>query len=399
MKKILLGVCGGIAAYKTAELIRQLRKSHCEVRVIMTAAATKFITPMTLQVLSGHEVRLELFSHEDEAKIDHIALARWADTILIAPASANFMAKAATGLADDLLTTVCLATGARVSFAPAMNHLMWKNPATQANLQTLQRRGYRLIAPEDGEQACGESGVGRMAKIEHIVEHICSPDGDRELPLAGKSIVVTAGATKERIDPVRYISNDSSGKMGYALAEKAARLGAAVLLVSGPTALPCPEQVQRVNIESAQQMLAAVLQHIASADWFIAAAAVGDYTVAESAPHKLKKTGDEDLVLTLVQNPDILQSVCQLPAKPFCIGFAAETEKVVENAAAKRLRKGADLIAANDVSDTNIGFYNDNNAVTLIGEDFVHSLPETDKYSLAEQILLTALDYQKATST
>lgn len=365
----------------------------------MTAAATKFITPMTLQVLSGHEVRLELFSHEDEAKIDHIALARWADTILIAPASANFMAKAATGLADDLLTTVCLATGARVSFAPAMNHLMWKNPATQANLQTLQRRGYRLIAPEDGEQACGESGVGRMAKIEHIVEHICSPDGDRELPLAGKSIVVTAGATKERIDPVRYISNDSSGKMGYALAEKAARLGAAVLLVSGPTALPCPEQVQRVNIESAQQMLAAVLQHIASADWFIAAAAVGDYTVAESAPHKLKKTGDEDLVLTLVQNPDILQSVCQLPAKPFCIGFAAETEKVVENAAAKRLRKGADLIAANDVSDTNIGFYNDNNAVTLIGEDFVHSLPETDKYSLAEQILLTALDYQKATST
>ncbi|PIE46237.1 MAG: bifunctional phosphopantothenoylcysteine decarboxylase/phosphopantothenate--cysteine ligase CoaBC [Gammaproteobacteria bacterium] len=395
MKKILLGITGSIAAYKCAELIRQLQKNDCDVRVIMTTSATLFITPMTLQTLSRHKVRVDLFSHEDEEKIDHISLARWADEIIIAPATANFMAKITIGLADDLLTTVCLASDCPKTIAPAMNRLMWENIATQTNYQILQTRGYHFIAPDSGEQACGETGVGRMAEPDYIVKQLCPTTPPL---LLGKTLIITAGPTIERIDPVRFISNDSSGKMGYALAEQAALLGANVLLVSGKTALPCPNKVKRIVVESAQQMLTAVLQEIDNADWFIAAAAVSDYTVDNPALQKLKKSDDKGLTLTLVQNPDILKTVCQRSPKPFCIGFAAETEQLIKYATAKRLRKGADLIVANDVSNSEIGFNSDNNAVTLIGEDFIRDFPQSDKTTLAKALLKSAFTYEQSHS-
>ncbi len=392
MKKILIGVTGSIAAYKSAELVRLCKKAGYEVRVVMTQSATEIITPMTLQVLSQNEVRVDLFDQEDEAKIDHISLARWADQIIIAPATANILAKLATGIADDLLTTLCIATDKPIALAPAMNRLMWKNDTTQENLNKLLENGYQLISPEAGEQACGEVGIGRMAEPENIVTWL---DKQFPTPLKGKTIVITAGPTIERIDPVRFISNDSSGKMGYAIAEKATELGATVILISGKTALETPTGVKRINVESAKDMLNAVMDNISRADWFIATAAVSDYTVAEPAIQKMKKTGDEGLTLTLVQNPDILKTVCQLADKPFCIGFAAETENVIENAKAKRLRKGADLIAANDVSDKNIGFNSDSNAITLIGKDsYQNNFSIMTKSELAKQLLLVALDYQ-----
>lgn len=397
MEQILIGVTGSIAAYKVAELIRLLKKRGMAVRVVMTQSATEIIAPMTLQVLSQNEVRVDLFNHEDEAKIDHIALARWADHLIIAPATANFLAKAAHGIADDLLTTLCLASDKPIAIAPAMNRLMWDNPATQANLKTLLSRGYRLIAPESGEQACGEVGTGRMAEPQTIVEWLStqSPQYQSHKPLVGKRMLITAGPTIERIDPVRYLSNDSSGKMGYALAEQAVNLGAEVLLVSGKTALPCPNHVERIVVESAQSMLDAVMDNVADADWFIATAAVADYGVAQPAAQKIKKSDNDGLTLSLVQNPDILKTVCSLPDKPFCIGFAAETENLIEHAKAKRKRKGADLIAANDVSNQNIGFNSDNNALTLIGDDFRQDFPISDKHTLAEQLLLVAFAYQR----
>lgn len=397
MEQILIGVTGSIAAYKVAELIRLLKKRGMAVRVVMTQSATEIIAPMTLQVLSQNEVRVDLFNHEDEAKIDHIALARWADHLIIAPATANFLAKAAHGIADDLLTTLCLASDKPIAIAPAMNRLMWDNPATQANLKTLLSRGYRLIAPESGEQACGEVGTGRMAEPQTIVEWLStqSPQYQSHKPLVGKRMLITAGPTIERIDPVRYLSNDSSGKMGYALAEQAVNLGAEVLLVSGKTALPCPNNVECIVVESAQSMLDAVMDNVADADWFIATAAVADYGVAQPAAQKIKKSDNDGLTLSLVQNPDILKTVCSLPDKPFCIGFAAETENLIEHAKAKRKRKGADLIAANDVSNQNIGFNSDNNALTLIGDDFRQDFPISDKHTLAEQLLLVAFAYQR----
>lgn len=411
MTKIIVGVSGSIAAYKSAELVRLLKKSHYEVRVIMTQSAAEIITPMTLQVLSQNDVRMDLFDHEDEAKIDHISLARWADHVIIAPATANVMAKIACGLADDLLTTICLATDSPIAIAPAMNRLMWENPATQDNLATLLARGCQLIPPDSGEQACGEVGTGRMAEPENImrwlednvlpsrtkphVEPCVTSTNNPNHVLFGKNVVITAGPTIERIDPVRFISNDSSGKMGYALAEAAANMGANVVLVSGKTALPAPAGVKRINVGSADDMLAVVMQHIDNADWFIATAAVSDYRVAEPAEQKMKKDGTKGLTLELVQNPDILKSVCALPDKPFCIGFAAETEKLLEHAGQKRRRKGADLIVANDVSDKHIGFNSDNNAATLIGEDFQQHFPVMSKPTLAEKLLLASLAYQK----
>lgn len=392
LKKILIGVTGSIAAYKVADLTRLLKKADYDVRIVMTKAATEIITPMTLQVLSHNEVRCDLFNHEDEAKIDHIALARWADQIIIAPATASFMAKAAHGLADDLLSTICLATDKPIAIAPAMNRLMWENVATQKNLATLLQRGYQLISPVAGEQACGEVGVGRMAEPQTIVDKL---QQSNHRPLIGKKVVITAGPTIERIDPVRFISNDSSGKMGYALAEKAQQLGAEVILISGKTALPTPYGVTRLDVESAQSMLTAVMQQINSADWFIATAAVSDYTIETPATHKLKKDGNGGLTLHLVQNPDILASVCALPSPPFTLGFAAETKNVVQYAKEKRLRKGADLIAANDVSDQNIGFNSQENAVTLIGENFELSFDKMPKTQLAEKLLLACLQYQE----
>ncbi|PIE45341.1 MAG: bifunctional phosphopantothenoylcysteine decarboxylase/phosphopantothenate--cysteine ligase CoaBC [Gammaproteobacteria bacterium] len=392
MKKILVGVTGSIAAYKSAELIRLCKKAGYEVRVVMTAAATEIITPMTLQVLSQNEVRIDLFNHEDEAKIDHIALARWADQIVIAPATANTIAKIANGIADDLLSTLCLATDCPVAVAPAMNRLMWDNPIMQGNLKQLLNRGYQLINPEAGEQACGEVGIGRMAEPEHILAWMSTKF---PTPLAGRHIVITAGPTIERIDPVRYISNDSSGKMGYALAEKAIDLGAKVTLISGRVCLTAPTGVDLIGVESAREMLDAVISCIDKADWFIAAAAVADYTIDRPAGQKMKKSGDDALTLTLVQNPDILKTVCALPNKPFCLGFAAETQNVIAHATAKRQRKGADLIAANDVSDKHIGFNSDSNAITLIGNNYQQFFDVMQKSQLAEKLLLACLDYQQ----
>ncbi len=395
MSNILIGISGSIAAYKCAELVRLLKKRGDNVRVVMTRSATEIITPMTLQVLSQQEVRVDLFNHEDEAKIDHIALARWPEQILIAPATANVMAKVAIGLADDLLTTICLATEAPVAFAPAMNRRMWENPATQVNVQALLARGFELIEPDAGEQACGEIGAGRMAEPQAIVDwlrHSLAPRHDNLLH--GKQLLITAGPTIERIDPVRFLSNDSSGKMGYALAAAAQQLGATVTLVAGKTALPAPEKVTLIAVESAQQMLDAVLAHAEAADWFIATAAVADYSVAEPAKQKIKKNGEAGLTLTLVQNPDILQRVCALTPKPFCIGFAAETDNVIEHAKAKRRRKGADLIVANDVSKAAIGFNSDDNAVTLIGENYQQVFAQMPKQRLAFALLKAAVVYE-----
>ncbi len=393
MKKILIGVTGSIAAYKIAELTRLLKKADYDVHIVMTQSATEIITPMTLQVLSQNEVRCDLFSHEDEAKIDHIALARWADQIIIAPITANFMAKMACGLADDLLSTICLATDKPIAIAPAMNRLMWENIATQENLNTLLSRGIKVINPDSGEQACGEIGIGRMAEPQMIVEWLENTDKHNYL-LSGKKIVITAGATVERIDPVRFISNDSSGKMGYALAEKAQQFGAEVILVSGKTNLSTPIGVTRIDVESAEEMLSAVMDNITNADWFIATAAVSDYRVENPATQKMKKQGDDGLTLKLVQNPDILASVCALPNAPFTLGFAAETDNVIEYAKQKRIKKGIDVIAANDVSQQAIGFNSNDNAVTLIGKDFQQSFPIMPKKALAEQLLLACIQLQ-----
>ncbi len=406
MKKILIGVTGSIAAYKVAELVRQLKKSGQQVRVVMTRSATEIIPPMTLQVLSQQSVRVDLFDHEAEAKIDHIALARWADCVLIVPATANFMAKMCCGLADDLLSTLCLATDAPIVIVPAMNRLMWLNPATQANVQILRQRGVQLISPSAGEQACGEMGVGRMAEPEEIVAWLAEADfaadepniseTDKQTqPLTGKRLLITAGPTIERIDPVRFISNDSSGKMGYALAQAARDLGAAVTLVSGKTALPRPRQVSYIGVESAQNMYDAVMDEVGEADWFIATAAVADYRVATPATQKMKKQGDDGLTLTLVQNPDILQSVCALANKPFCIGFAAETENLIAHAKAKRARKGADLMVANDVSNSALGFNSDDNAAVLLGEDFERTFTARPKSVLARELLLAAWQFSQ----
>lgn len=392
MQKILIGVTGSIAAYKVAELIRLLKKSNHQVRVVMTTAATQIITPMTLQVLSQYPVRTELFDHENEAKIDHIALARWPDKIIIAPATANFMAKAAAGIADDLLTTICLATDAPIAIAPAMNRLMWENSATQANLHTLRQRGYQLIAPDNGEQACGEVGIGRMVSPETLASYLSTTINR---VLTDKHLVITAGPTIERIDPVPYLSNDSSGKMGYALATAAIKLGAKVTLISGKTTLTPPHGVNFINVESAQSMYDHVMHHIDKADWFIATAAVADYYVKNPSQQKLKKHNHDKLTLILEKNPDILASVCALPNRPFCLGFAAETEQVVKYAKQKRLKKGVDLIAANDVSDKCIGFNSNNNAITLIGDNYQQDFPMMDKQQLAMQLLVACLDYQK----
>lgn len=395
MKKILIGVTGSIAAYKCAELVRLLKKSQHEVRVVMTQSACEIITPMTLQVLSHNEVRVDLFSHEDEAKIDHISLARWADQMIIAPATANFIAKAANGIADDLLTTICLANDKSIAIAPAMNRLMWENAATQANLQTLLTRGYQLISPEAGEQACGETGVGRMAEPQAIVDWL-SNQQQHPKAFSGKRLLITAGPTIERIDPVRFISNDSSGKMGYALAQAATQLGAEVTLVSGKVTLPAPASVNLVTVESAQQMYQQVMLHVAANDWFIATAAVSDYTIAKPAQQKMKKNADKGLTLQLIQNPDILKAVCTLANRPFCIGFAAETDNLIEHATAKRLKKGADLIAANDVSQRNIGFNSEYNSITLIGDQFSQYFAAMPKRQLATKLLLAALAYSQA---
>jgi phosphopantothenoylcysteine decarboxylase/phosphopantothenate--cysteine ligase len=383
-RHILLGVTGGIAAYKSAELIRRLKDHGADVRVVMTAAAMEFITPLTLQALSGNPVHTTLLDPEAEAGMGHIELARWADLILIAPASADFMARLASGRGDDLLTTLCLATAAPIALAPAMNQGMWRAPATQANTATLTARGIALFGPAAGEQACGDIGPGRMLEAEELAA--CAAKIFNSRLLDGIHMTITAGPTREAIDPVRYISNHSSGKMGYALATAAADAGAIVTLISGPTNLPCPERVTRVDVISAQNMLAATEATLGKCQLFIGCAAVADYRPANTAEQKIKKGGDT-MRIDLVRNPDIVSTVAHHRARPITVGFAAETQDLIRYARGKLENKKLDLIVANDVSNTAIGFNANDNAVTAIWKGGELAIAQAGKNQLAAQLV------------
>lgn len=365
-RRVLLAVCGGIAAYKSAELVRKLQDAGAEVRVIMTRGAQEFITPLTLQALSGHTVHHSLLDEEAERGMGHIELARWADLMVVAPATADCMARLAAGRADDLLTTVALATAAPMLLAPAMNQQMWKDPATQSNLATLTERGINIAGPDSGEQACGDIGPGRMLDPELIAEQAASLFESGVL--AGQRVVITAGPTREPLDPVRYISNHSSGKMGYALARAAIEAGATVDLVSGPVALTAPDRVQLHNVTTAKEMLDACMQLVNDCDIFIGCAAVADYRPVTAAEQKIKKS-EEEMSLQLVRNPDVLAQITNCSPKPFSVGFAAETEKLREHAIGKLERKNLDMIVANDVSDSSIGFNSEDNAALLLWQN------------------------------
>jgi phosphopantothenoylcysteine decarboxylase/phosphopantothenate--cysteine ligase len=361
--RILLGVTGGIAAYKSPDLVRRLIERGADVQVVMTAAAQKFITPMSFQAVSGRPTRSDLWDSAAEAAMGHIELARWAQLVLIAPASADFIARLAGGRADDLLSTLCLATEAPVVIAPAMNRIMWANKATQANVETIVTRGIRVLGPAAGNQACGEVGAGRMWEPIELAESVLSPPVNDGL-LAGLNVLITAGPTRERLDPVRYLTNRSSGKMGFAVAAAAREAGAHVTLVSGPVQLPTPAGVTRINVESARDMYAAVHRHVGEADVFIAAAAVADFQPVTVAKQKIKKQG-VSVKLDLEPAPDIIRSVADMAKRPFVVGFAAETNNVEENARSKLKRKKLDMIAANQVGD-GLAFDCDDNALTVL---------------------------------
>lgn len=364
-KFIIVGVTGGIAAYKAAYLVRALKKQGADVQVIMTEAAKSFITELTMQALSGHPVLSETLKPQSNSGIEHIEMATKADAIIIAPATANTLARIRAGMANDLLTAIVLAATCPVYVAPAMNENMWKNPITQDNLKVLQSYGFKVISPETGFQACGASGPGRMAEPEHIVDHLVKQLNYK--PLAGKKIVITAGPTKEAIDPVRFISNHSSGKMGYAIADAASNLGAEVVLISGPVSIPAPASVELVNVISAEDMLSATEKHIPHCDIFISCAAVADFRCKNISEQKIKKTSDTDsMTIELIKNPDILSTVGHHSNRPaLVVGFAAETQNIEENALKKLKSKNADIIIANNVSDKSVGFNSDNNSITI----------------------------------
>lgn len=383
-RNVVLGVSGGIAAYKSAELIRQLKTRGADVRVVMTRGAREFITPLTLQALSGHPVHSDLLDPEAELGMGHIELARWADLLLVAPATADLMSRLAQGRADDLLTTVALASPAPLMLAPAMNQQMWRNTATQHNLQRLRERGVHLVGPAAGEQACGDVGPGRMEDPAIIAAAAESLFESGEL--AGRHVVITAGPTREALDPVRYISNHSSGRMGYALARAAAEAGARTTLISGPVNLDTPERVERIDVVSAEEMLQASLAQLSRCDIFIACAAVADYRPADVAGDKIKKK-QEHMKLELVRNPDIVAAVAAHPQRPFTVGFAAETRDVLTYARGKLERKGLDMIVANDVSAEGIGFNSHENAVTLLWENDEVALPRSGKQQIARDII------------
>ncbi|ANE54251.1 bifunctional phosphopantothenoylcysteine decarboxylase/phosphopantothenate--cysteine ligase CoaBC [Methylomonas sp. DH-1] len=384
-KRILLGVCGGIAAYKAAELLRLLRKQGCEVRVVMTAAAARFVAPLTFQALSGHSVHSELLDPDQEQAMSHIHLARWADLLLIAPATADMLAKMAHGLADDLLSTVYLAAECPVYVAPAMNQAMWAKPVTQDNIARLQQHGVVTIGPAAGEQACGEQGFGRMVEPAEIVQSVLADSAGNYL--AGLKLVVSAGPTREPLDPVRFISNRSSGKMGYALARAAVAAGADVTLVSGPVQLPAPAGAELVEVETALQMHDAVLKACRNADVYIGAAAVADYRAKQIAAHKLKKAETGADVIQLEKNPDIVADVAALQPKPWVVGFAAETEDLENYALGKLRSKNLDMIAANWVGRAEGGFDSERNALQVFWRDGRKALEMADKTSLAVQLL------------
>lgn len=383
-KQVLLGVTGGIAAYKSAELIRQLQNLGADVRVIMTPAAREFITPMTLQALSGHPVHTELLDPEAEAAMGHIQLARWADLILIAPASADFIARLCHGEGGDLLSTVCLASHGQIALAPAMNQAMWAKASTQENIVKLQTRDIKIFGPAQGYQACGDTGPGRMEEADRLALQAAALFESRILD--GKKVVITAGPTREALDPVRYISNHSSGKMGYALAAAAAEAGASTTLISGPVNLTPPERVKVVQVISAQDMLSAALNAVEHADIFIAAAAVADYRPLTSADQKIKKSADT-LSIALTKNPDIVATIAALENRPFTVGFAAETENLEAFARKKLLAKKLDLVVANDVSNQAIGFNSDDNQVTLVTAENSEVIPQMSKTLLARKLI------------
>lgn len=384
-KRMLLGLTGGIAAYKGAEIVRSLQNAGAEVRVVMTRGAREFITPLTLQALSGNPVHTDLLDSDAEAAMGHIELARWADVVLIAPASANFLSKLVAGEGSDLLTTLCLATNAKIAVAPAMNQGMWLNEATQQNIATLKERGIYLFGPASGVQACGDIGPGRMIEPAEIVGHTAALFESGLL--AGRKIVITAGPTREAIDPVRYISNHSSGKMGFALAEAAVESGAKVVLVSGPVNLPCPSHVTRIDVVSAADMYEAVHRELDGVDIFIAAAAVADYRPAIIEKQKIKKGESDSLSIEMIKTPDIVASVAVLPEKPFTVGFAAETNNLIEYAQQKLEKKKLDMIVANNVADTSIGFNSENNAVTILDRFGQESLSVRSKSQLARDLI------------
>jgi phosphopantothenoylcysteine decarboxylase / phosphopantothenate---cysteine ligase len=377
---VLLGVTGGIAAYKSAELVRRLREQGAEVQVVMTEGARQFVGPLTFQALSGRPVRSDLWDASAEAAMGHIELARWADRVVIAPASADFLARLAHGHANDLLTTLCLATDAPVSVAPAMNRLMWTNAATQANVATLRSRGVTILGPAEGEQACGETGAGRMVEPVEIVATLL-PRETGTGALAGRKVMITAGPTRERIDPVRFITNRSSGKMGYAVAEAARAAGAEVVIVSGPVNVATPAGVRRVDVETAEQMMEAVRANLPGTDIFIAAAAVSDYRPVQAAAEKIKKTSDS-LMLALSRTTDILATVAAGSPRPFVVGFAAETQNVERNALAKLEGKRLDMIAANQVGDR-LAFDCDDNALTVYWPGGKRELARAPKLEVA----------------
>ncbi|TXH97572.1 MAG: bifunctional phosphopantothenoylcysteine decarboxylase/phosphopantothenate--cysteine ligase CoaBC [Rheinheimera sp.] len=389
-KKILLGISGGIAAYKSADLVRRLKDRGAEVRVILTPAAAEFITPLTLQALSGHPVGQSLLDPAAEAAMGHIELAKWADFILVAPASADVIARITHGLANDLLTTCILASSAPLAIAPAMNQQMYKNIATQANLSTLISRNIHIFGPNAGEQACGDVGPGRMLEplqlVDAVISVLATPAPQL---LKGVKVTITAGPTREAIDPVRYISNHSSGKMGYALAAAAAAMGADVTLISGPVQLTTPAGVNRIDVTTAEQMYISSLHQAQQTDIFIGCAAVADFRVATLASQKIKKTADNDgLTLQLVNNPDIIASVAALTTqRPFTVGFAAETEKVADYARQKLQKKNLDLICANDVSDPSLGFNSEQNAITVYSKTSEFPLGQRSKTELAQALI------------
>jgi len=383
---IVLGITGGIAAYKAPDLVRRLRERGAEVQIVMTSSAEEFVTGTALQAVSGKPIRSNLWDKEAEAAMSHIELARWADVVLIAPATAEVMARIVSGGAPDLLTTICLATEAPIALAPAMNHVMWGNPATQANREVLEQRGIHIIGPGIGSQACGEDGAGRMLEPDLIAATVFNLTGGKgQGLLEGKKVVVTAGPTREPIDPVRYITNRSSGKMGYAIASAAAAQGADVVLVSGPVNLSEPPGTEVVKVESAAEMYAATHATIEGADIFIAAAAVADYRPVAVVEQKIKKK-DEAMRLELTRCPDILASVAALEAGPFTVGFAAETEKVVEYARGKLTKKKLDMIVANRVGH-DCGFDRDDNSAIVLWDGGEREFPTASKVELARNLI------------
>ena len=384
-KKILLGITGGIAAYKSAEIARGLKKVGAEVRVIMTESSKEFITPLTMQALSGNPVSTDLLDTEAEAAMGHIEISKWADAVLIAPCTANTLARLANGLGDDLLSSVSLAFDGDICIAPAMNQAMWADSRTQENYQVLKKNNFISIGPNSGEQACGDEGYGRMSEPQEIVSEVAT--NFSEGLLAGKKILITAGPTREKIDPVRYISNKSSGKMGFSLAKAAVDESAIVTLISGPVTLETPERVKRIDIESAEEMKEHVTANLSDIDLFISTAAVADFKMKNAESQKIKKDQSKNMSLSLEKNEDILKHVSDNNPDLKIVGFAAETENMIDNARKKLSSKNLNLIVANDVSDSSIGFDSNNNEVTLITEKEELKIPRTSKEKVARKIV------------